>query len=48
MALSREPEERVAPDVVIYLNRLGDLLFVMCRCVNAAAGIPDTVWKREE
>lgn len=30
--------------VVIYLNRLSDLLFVMARVVNARAGVPETEW----
>ena len=30
--------------VVIYLNRLSDLLFVMARAVNHRAGAPETEW----
>jgi cob(I)alamin adenosyltransferase len=30
--------------VIIYLNRLSDLLFVMARAVNHRAGIPETEW----
>ncbi len=29
---------------LIYLNRLGDLLFVLARAVNHAAGVPETQW----
>ena len=32
------------PAVVIYLNRLSDLLFVMARAVNRRAGAPETEW----
>jgi cob(I)alamin adenosyltransferase len=32
------------PTVVIYLNRLSDLLFVMARAVNRRAGAPETEW----
>ncbi len=32
------------PLVVIYLNRLSDLLFVMARAVNHRAGVPETEW----
>jgi cob(I)alamin adenosyltransferase len=32
------------PNVVIYLNRLSDLLFVMARAVNHRAGVPETEW----
>lgn len=34
----------VAPDVVAYVNRLSDLLFVLARAVNHQAGLPDTEW----
>lgn len=30
-----------------YLNRLSDLLFVMCRIINQAAGVADVLWKNE-
>jgi cob(I)alamin adenosyltransferase len=29
-----------------YLNRLSDLLFVLCRVLNRAAGQTETLWKR--
>lgn len=32
------------PHLIIYLNRLGDLLFVMARAVNAAEGVQDVIW----
>jgi cob(I)alamin adenosyltransferase len=34
----------VNPIVVVYLNRLSDLLFVMARAVNHRAGVPETEW----
>ena len=34
----------VDPTVVVYLNRLSDLLFVMARAVNHRAGVPETEW----
>ena len=34
----------VDPAVIIYLNRLSDLLFVMARVVNHRAGVPETEW----
>ena len=34
----------VEPLVVVYLNRLSDLLFVMARVANRRAGMPDIEW----
>jgi len=36
--------EQVDPVVIVYLNRLSDLLFVMARAVNHRAGVPETEW----
>ena len=36
--------DAVEASVVIYLNRLSDLLFVMARAVNHRAGVPETEW----
>jgi len=36
--------ESVQPRLVRYLNRLGDLLFVMARWCNRRAGAPETEW----
>jgi len=36
--------DAVDPIVVIYLNRLSDLLFVMARAANHRAGAPETEW----
>lgn len=30
-----------------YLNRLSDLLFVMCRTINQSAGVSDVLWNNE-
>lgn len=35
-------------DLVIYLNRLSDLLFVLARKANAAAGVADIPWTPRE
>jgi cob(I)alamin adenosyltransferase len=32
-------------DVVAYINRLSDLLFVLARLANARAGVPDREWE---
>jgi cob(I)alamin adenosyltransferase len=31
-------------EILVYLNRLGDLLFVLARLVNTRAGQPETIW----
>ena len=36
--------EAVDPRVVVYLNRLSDLLFVMARAANHRAGVPEIEW----
>jgi cob(I)alamin adenosyltransferase len=36
--------DAVEPIVVVYLNRLSDLLFVMARAANHRAGAPETEW----
>lgn len=41
VALGRD---QVEPILVVYLNRLSDLLFVMARAVNQRAGVPETEW----
>jgi cob(I)alamin adenosyltransferase len=33
------------PLAFVYLNRLSDLLFILARAANAAAGRPETLWK---
>jgi len=37
-------EAEVEPDVLMYVNRLSDLLFVLARTVNHRAGVPETEW----
>jgi cob(I)alamin adenosyltransferase len=32
------------PELLVYVNRLSDLLFVMARAVNHRAGAPETEW----
>jgi cob(I)alamin adenosyltransferase len=45
VTLSRQPGEDVPRDLIVYLNRLSDLLFVLARAVNCRAGVADVVWK---
>lgn len=42
VALSRDAP--ISPYLVQYLNRLSDLLFVLARAANAAAGVADVQW----
>ncbi len=39
--------EKVTDVSLQYLNRLSDLLFVMCRIINKEAGVTDVLWKNE-
>lgn len=32
-------------EIIVYLNRLSDLLFVLARYENKISGVPDVVWK---
>jgi cob(I)alamin adenosyltransferase len=41
VALGRDAVE---PEVLVYLNRLSDLLFVMARAANHRAGAPESEW----
>ena len=37
-------EDAVEPIVIVYLNRLSDLLFTMARAANYRAGATETPW----
>ena len=37
--------EAINPDVLRYLNRLSDLLFVLARAANARQGVAEPVWR---
>ena len=41
------PVEEIPEIVVVYLNRLSDLLFTLARVANRRAGTPDVKWERE-
>ena len=36
--------DAVEPNVLVYANRLSDLLFVLARTVNHRAGVAETEW----
>jgi cob(I)alamin adenosyltransferase len=38
--------EQLSPALQRYLNRLSDLLFVLCRVLNRAAGVEDVYWQK--
>ncbi len=42
--LGHQPGEHVPAHLLIYLNRLSDLLFVLARVVNRRAGVADSLW----
>ncbi|HUO51157.1 MAG TPA: cob(I)yrinic acid a,c-diamide adenosyltransferase [Gemmatimonadaceae bacterium] len=44
IALAHDPEVHVPPVVIIYLNRLSDLLFVLARVANRRAGAAEVTW----
>ncbi|MBI3836796.1 MAG: cob(I)yrinic acid a,c-diamide adenosyltransferase [Planctomycetia bacterium] len=46
VTLVNQSAEPIADDLVIYLNRLSDLLFVLARAANHAAGRPDVPWQK--
>ncbi|CAN5902896.1 cob(I)yrinic acid a,c-diamide adenosyltransferase [soil metagenome] len=37
-------EDEVPPEILVYLNRLSDLLFTLARLANHRAGYPDLTW----
>ena len=43
--LARQPGGDIPPALIVYLNRLGDLLFVLARAVNHRAKVADIPWK---
>ena len=44
VSLSRK--QKIAPVLLAYINRLSDLLFVLARDLNRAAGRPDVPWQQ--
>jgi cob(I)alamin adenosyltransferase len=39
-------EQQIHPEILRYLNRLSDLLFVLARAENQHAGSPEMIWKK--
>ncbi|MCX7424156.1 MAG: cob(I)yrinic acid a,c-diamide adenosyltransferase [Planctomycetia bacterium] len=46
VALARHEKETISPVLLVYANRLGDLLFVAARTANKQAGCKDMVWRK--
>ena len=44
-ALRAAADQELGPLVVVYLNRLSDLLFILARAANALAGAGEPLWK---
>lgn len=40
-------EQHVSPAALMYMNRLSDLLFVLCRILSRAAGELEVMWQSE-
>lgn len=40
-------QSTVTPVALQYINRLSDLLFVLCRSLNQHAGVPDVLWNNQ-
>lgn len=47
VTFSASGTESVAPTLLAYLNRLGDLLFVLARAANQHAGRSETAWRKD-
>jgi cob(I)alamin adenosyltransferase len=46
VTLDHLPGETVSPELIIYLNRVSDLLFVLARVVNRRSGAEDVPWEK--
>ena len=44
-ALAASERVEINPLVLVYLNRLSDLLFILARAANAEAGEPEPLWR---
>ena len=48
VTLVRRHEVSISEALIVYLNRLSDLLFVLTRVVNHDRGVPEVQWVRPE
>jgi cob(I)alamin adenosyltransferase len=47
VTLMRQSDEEISPHLLKYLNRLGDLLFVLARAANARSGRSEMPWRKQ-
>jgi cob(I)alamin adenosyltransferase len=45
LVIALDHQEKVAPLVIKYLNRLSDYLFVLCRMMTQELGVEETPWR---
>jgi len=45
VTLMQQSSDPIADELIVYLNRLSDLLFVLARSANHAAGFPEVPWQ---
>ncbi|HSA58303.1 MAG TPA: cob(I)yrinic acid a,c-diamide adenosyltransferase [bacterium] len=48
LAASAKGGEAVGAEIVVYMNRLSDFLFVLARWANLKAGVADVPWTKKE
>jgi cob(I)alamin adenosyltransferase len=48
ITLAADTRDPISPHLIIYLNRLSDLLFVLARAANASAGQADVPWQKRQ
>jgi len=46
--LRLDREEKVDQEIIKYLNRLSDYLFVLTRCLSYGAGIEEVMWRNDK
>lgn len=47
-AVALSKSEMINPAIIVYLNRLADLLFVAARIANRRFGVSDVAWKKSQ
>lgn len=45
-AVALAASEKINPSIVVYLNRLSDMLFVAARLANKRLGVQDVAWRK--